>query len=81
MKREPCEECAYNHVVAKTPIGDIHITWKGWKEYPSYDAELPWLNGWAYENTLDGAKNRVQDMWNVTVLEMMELSTFTNIET
>lgn len=43
--RRPDEDCPYDHVIGKTPIGDYRITWKGWKEDP-HDAdfdETDWL--------------------------------------
>ena len=35
-------DCPYNHSWANTPFGKFLITWKGWKDYPSYDADVPW---------------------------------------
>jgi len=36
-------EISYSHVISETPFGRIVITWKGWKEYASYDIEeVPW---------------------------------------
>ena len=36
---EPNEFCRYQHTYSQTPFGLILITWKGWKEYHSYDIE------------------------------------------
>jgi len=30
----------YDHVTLTSPIGDIVIEWKSWKERPSYDVEM-----------------------------------------
>ena len=34
---KPNEEVRYNHIKLSTPIGEVLIDWKGWKEYPCYD--------------------------------------------
>lgn len=44
--REGTEAIRYDHVIAETAIGRILITWKSWKDYPSYDIEeIPWGDG------------------------------------
>lgn len=37
---EPNGESPYDHTRAKTPFGDYLITWKSWKDFPSYDVEF-----------------------------------------
>ena len=75
---EPNEEkCRYNHIFTKTVFGEILITWKGWKEYDNYYIEFPFE--WAffnieqpYFNSLENAKNFVQDTWNNHILSLLE---------
>lgn len=54
-ENKPNYQIPYNHIVCPTPIGDITIEWKGWKERPSYDvmSDDKWLGS---EYTLDNAK-------------------------
>lgn len=62
----PNDDCGYDHVVAPTPIGEISIEWKSWKDYPGYGASMPWdeyVNG----NSLDEAKKNVQSAWDKMV--------------
>ena len=33
---EPNDKIRYDHVVGVTPIGEYLITWKSWKEYPTF---------------------------------------------
>ena len=35
----PNESCSYDHVIGITVFGRILITWKSWKEPPSFDIE------------------------------------------
>lgn len=51
----------YDHVILKTPIGDIIIEWKSWKEMDSYCITLngdKWIGS---EYDLDSAKNKAED--------------------
>jgi len=36
---KPNDKIGYDHVICETPFGPIIISWKGWKERPSYDIE------------------------------------------
>lgn len=57
---EPTNEIPYSHVKLETPIGEFIITWKGWKENPSYDVECE--NEWIGSNfDLDSAKSLAED--------------------
>ena len=49
----------YDHVTLDTPLGEFVITWKSWKENPSYDLELEdkWI-GVDYD--LDQSKSRAK---------------------
>lgn len=41
--------CGYNNATAQTPFGEILITWKGWKDYPTFCVDEPeWLAGKMY---------------------------------
>lgn len=47
----PTSGCRYDHVTAETPFGRFLLTWKSWKEAPSYGFdETPWndleYHGW-----------------------------------
>ena len=70
--------CFYDHVIAKTPFGEIRITWKSWKERPSYDVEMPfdWSNDdrllWA--DDLEEAKEMAQQAWEKLVTRAVLLS-------
>lgn len=40
---KPSSTVAYNHATAETPFGRFLVTWKAWKESPSYTVdETPW---------------------------------------
>lgn len=67
----PNKEINYNHVVGKTPLGDILITWKAWKEDPYYtidESPFGWLNG-GY--SLGDAKQVAQDAYGELVLSCL----------
>lgn len=50
----------YNHCICESPLGQIKIEWKGWKEYPSYDIQIDdkWI---ACEYDLEDAKNAARE--------------------
>ncbi len=51
----------YDHVAAQTPFGEILITWKGWKDYPSYCVDTHPLPEYFYSgNTLEDAKENAE---------------------
>lgn len=70
----PCEECRYHHVSAQTPFGRFLITWKGWKDYPSYDVEeAPWTDQWWYSGSdLDDAKMAAETEMNKRIQECLK---------
>ena len=41
--QKPCEKCRYDHVEAKSPLGEFRIEWKSWKE--DGDDYCLYLNG------------------------------------
>jgi hypothetical protein len=62
----PTDECRYTHVVSETPLGKITIEWKGWKEYDSPCATMPW-GAFVVGSDLDDAKDRVQQAWDAAI--------------
>lgn len=62
----PDESCSYNHVIAETPLGRILIDWKGWKDMPTFTAQLPW-GVFIYAGDLEEAKRLVQEAWDEMV--------------
>ena len=58
-KKPPGELVRYSHVLGDTPFGQYKITWKGWKDSPSFVVEGPsqeWIDCCA---TLEEAKQKV----------------------
>lgn len=53
----------YDHVTASTPLGDIQLEWKGWKDYDSPCGEMPW-GELIIGTDLDDAKKSVQTAWD-----------------
>jgi hypothetical protein len=37
---KPDEKCRYDHIRSETPFGGYLISWKSWKDYPSYSIEF-----------------------------------------
>jgi hypothetical protein len=72
--RPPTKDvCSYNHVVAQTPIGNITIEWKSWKDYPGYGASMPWDDEYVHGNSLDEAKHEVQAAWDKMIPKLSVL--------
>lgn len=69
----PSKNFAYDHVVAKTPLGPILIEWKSWKRYDAHCAEMPW-GEFCSADDLDDAKAKVQAAWDRKVAEMAVLT-------
>lgn len=61
------KDCHYNHVVGKSPLGDIVITWKGWKDDPYYFTD-DWAFGFFGGYSLDEAKQAIQAAYDKIVL-------------
>lgn len=61
--RPPTKDvCSYDHVVASTPLGDIRLEWKSWKD-TSPCGDMPWgefVIGW----NLEDAKQNAQAAWD-----------------
>lgn len=55
------ELVSYNHVIGTCPFGEFIITWKGWKEHPSYSIAAPWEEYIDCQYSLDKAINVCQN--------------------
>lgn len=64
--RSPDDECSYTHIVSKTPLGDLTIEWKGWKDHDTPDCRLPW-GDYVFGSDLDDAKAAVQKAWDAAI--------------
>jgi hypothetical protein len=67
--------CGYNNVTAMTLFGEILITWKSWKDYPTFCVDEPdWLTGkaGAYSApSLEAAKEWCQDEYERMLREAL----------
>ena len=63
----------YNHVITKTPLGEIRLEWKSWKDYDPPTAQMPWEE-FVVGNNLSDAKVQVQAAWDRKSREIMALS-------
>ena len=73
---EPDNNIPYNYVKGETPIGEFLITWKGWKESPSYDVEFipDRFEGGTYifsTRSLDDAKSEAYERYCGTIRECL----------
>ena len=68
-ENEANNSISYNHVICDTPIGQIIIEWKGWKERPDYSIDID--NKYiGTEYTLDNAKLIAKDYLNNKLNEL-----------
>lgn len=68
----PDADCPYDHVSAETPFGTIRITWKGWKDYPSYDVDVhPIADFFESYDTLEDAKKGASDAFKAALHESL----------
>ena len=73
--RPPTKDvCHYDHVVAQTPLGEIRLEWKGWKDHDSPCGNMPW-GEFIIAHDLDDAKAAVQEAWNVMAPKVVALAT------
>jgi hypothetical protein len=57
----PNDEIVYTHVIAHTPFGRILITWKSWKDHPSFTVdEHPSIDFFCCAFSLEEAKERAE---------------------
>lgn len=73
--RPPTKDvCSYDHVVAKTPIGEIRLEWKSWKATDSPCGEMPW-GEFVIGSSLTEAKLEAQAAWDRMVPRLLPLCT------
>lgn len=61
----------YNHVKGTCPIGTFIITWKGWKDYPSYDVESSVADIHISGNSLEEVKKLCEEYYASKVLDCL----------
>lgn len=77
------EEVRYNHVSADTPFGQILITWKGWKEFPSFDVDdhpVAGVAGHIFEQTLEATKAQCEQRYKDAVLSQLDEQSVYDVE-
>ena len=70
--QRPNEDSHYDHVIAETPLGQIKLEWKSWKDYDAPGGQMPW-DEFAVGADLEKAKADVQAKWNEKILLAMLL--------
>lgn len=71
-ERQSCADCRYTHVVAETPLGDLVIEWKDWKEHDCPTCLMPWGEHLVGATVAD-TKERVQTAWNAMAAKVAAL--------
>lgn len=71
-ERSSNEQIGYDHVIGTTPLGNFQITWKGWKDSPSYTVEHMVFGYVADHISLDDAKKDAQERYDKTVMNCLE---------
>jgi hypothetical protein len=66
---KPNDYCRYDHCIADTPFGEFLISWKSWKDYPSFSIdEAPGDHDkYSCYFSLDAAKQECDDFWLKTL--------------
>tara|TARA_B110000902_G_C13977026_1_gene463422 strand:+ start:242 stop:517 length:276 start_codon:yes stop_codon:yes gene_type:complete len=64
----------YDHVIAETPLGNIMLEWKSWKEYDDPCGHMPWEE-FIVEATLEDAKAAAQAAWDRMAPRIVALAT------
>ncbi len=72
-QREPGETSCYKHVVAETPLGDLIIEWKGWKDNDSPGCQMPW-GEYVSGRDLVEAKANIQSAWDAMSAKVAALA-------
>ncbi len=62
----------YDHVIAETPLGEIKLEWKSWKEYDEPCGSMPW-GEWIVGFTLEEAKSKAQAAWDAMIPKLTVL--------
>lgn len=69
--RPPIKDvCHYDHVVASTPLGEIRLEWKSWKDYDAPSGHMPW-DEYVWGVTLDEAKQSAQVAWDAMLPKLV----------
>lgn len=73
---DPNGRCSYTHCIGTHPLGEFLITWKGWKDYPSYDVEQAPLEGLQQYgfNSLEEAKSETQLVLDKKINECLDMT-------
>ena len=64
----PSSRCSYDNLKGEHPLGDLLITWKSWKQYPSFDIESDTLGWVGTENSIDDAKINAQQHYDSIIV-------------
>lgn len=70
---QPNDVCGYNHVNGDTHLGSTLITWKGWKDSPSYDIEQESYGWIGSEISLESAKEAAWKHHQEVILKCIEV--------
>lgn len=71
--RPPTKDvCSYDHVVATTPLGDVRLEWKSWKDYDPPCGEMPW-GEFVIGHNLADAKEVAQAAWDKMIPRLAAL--------
>ena len=62
----------YDHVVAETPLGDITLEWKSWKDDDAPCGQMPW-DEFVSGMDLNEAKQKVQAAWDKMITTLTAL--------
>lgn len=69
----PNAACPYHHCTAETPLGQIRLEWKGWKDQDDVCGTMPW-DEFIIGVTLDEAKRNVQIAWSAMLDRLVSFS-------
>jgi hypothetical protein len=73
--RPPAKDiCRYDHIVCETPLGEIRLEWKSWKEDSSPCGTMPW-DEFVIGDDLPKAKAAAQAAWDAMVPRIAALAT------
>jgi len=63
---ESNDKIPYTHVIGVSPLGEFAISWKGWKESPSYDIEYSPIEDFGHYGgeDLEDAKKNIQEKYS-----------------
>lgn len=70
-EKEPDDDNRYNRVVGKSPIGEVIISWKGWKNPIMYDLEPFGNYSSCLWGDLENAKQIIQEQHDSMIKECL----------